>query len=72
MLATSDPAFGSEMPRQAILVPLIAGTTYSCFCSSVPNLRIGGVAMSVCTATAIPTPPEPLRAISSFSTSEEM
>jgi hypothetical protein len=36
---------------------LIAGTTHSCFCSSVPNARIGGIAMSVCTATPIARPP---------------
>ena len=37
MPATSEPASGSVMPRQRIFSPAIAGTTHSCFCSSVPN-----------------------------------
>ena len=37
MPATSEPASGSVMPRQRIFSPLIAGTSHSCFCSSVPN-----------------------------------
>ena len=57
MPATSEPASGSVMPRQRIFSPLIAGTTHSCFCSSVPNARIGGIAMSVWTATPIARPP---------------
>ena len=59
MFATSDPAFGSLMPRQAIFSPLMAGARYRSFCSSVPNLKIGGVAISLCTATAMPTEPDP-------------
>src|SRR5205085_2104428 len=55
--ATSEPASGSVMPMQRIALPWIAGTSHSCFCSSVPNLRIGGIAMSVWTAIPIPRPP---------------
>ncbi len=67
--ATSEPASGSVMPRHRILVPWIAGTAHSCFCSSEPNLRIGGIAMSVCTATPMPRPPQWACTISSASTS---
>ena len=45
--ATSEPASGSVMPRHRIFLPAIAGTAHSCFCSSVPNARIGGIVMSV-------------------------
>jgi hypothetical protein len=65
MPATSEPASGSVMPRHAIFWPLIAGTRYFCFCSSVPNRCTGGVAMSVCTATPIESPPQPAFGISS-------
>ena len=58
MPETSEPASGSVMPRHRIFSPLIAGTTHSCFCSSVPNARIGGIAMSVWTAMPIARPPE--------------
>src|SRR3954453_17739840 len=58
MPATSEPASGSVMPRQRIFSPLIAGTTHRRFCSSVPNARIGGIAMSVCTATPMASLPE--------------
>jgi hypothetical protein len=47
----------------------MAGTSQRRFCSSVPNRRIGGVTYSHCTLTAMLTPPEPQRAISSASTS---
>src|SRR5262249_30715331 len=50
MPATSEPASGSVMPRHRTFVPWIAGTSHSCFCSSVPNLTIGGIAMSVLAA----------------------
>ncbi len=68
MPETSEPASGSVIPRQRIFSPLIAGTTHSCFCSSVPKARIGGIAMSVCTATPIARPPEFALVISSAST----
>ncbi len=55
---TSLPASGSLMPMQEIFSPRIAGTSHSCFCSSVPNRKTGGVAMSVWTATPIASPPE--------------
>ena len=54
--ATSEPASGSVIPRQRIFVPAIAGTSHSCFCSSVPNARIGGIVMSVWTAIPIAMP----------------
>ena len=56
--ATSEPASGSVMPRHRILRPAMAGTAHSCFCASVPNLRIGGIVMSVWTATPMPSPPQ--------------
>jgi hypothetical protein len=65
---TSEPASGSVIPRQAIFSPRIAGTRYSCFCASVPNCRIGGVAMSVCTAMPMLRPPLPANESSSAST----
>ena len=65
---TSLPASGSVIPRQEIFSPRIAGTSHSCFCSSEPNRNTGGVAMSVCTATPMASPPEPAPAISSAST----
>jgi hypothetical protein len=68
MPATSEPASGSVIPRQLIFWPLIEGTRYSCFCSSVPNRNTGGVAMSVCTAMPIASPPERAAPISSAST----
>ena len=68
MPATSEPASGSVMPRQRIFSPRIAGTTHSCFCSSVPKARIGGIAMSVCTATPMARPPDRAWTISSAST----
>ena len=67
--ATSEPASGSVMPRQRIFRPAIAGTAHSCFCSSVPNLRIGGIVMSVWTAMPIPSPPQCACTSSSASTS---
>ena len=70
MPATSEPASGSVIPRQRIFSPLMAGTTHSCFCSSVPNARIGGIAMSVWTATPIARPPELAWTISSPRTSD--
>ena len=69
--ATSEPASGSVIPIARIALPWIAGTTHSCFCSSVPNARIGGIAMSVWTASPIASPPQWAWAISSASTSEE-
>ena len=68
MPATSEPASGSVMPRQEIFSPRIAGTRYSCFCSSEPNRNTGGVAMSVWTATPIASPPELQCVISSART----
>ena len=44
--ATSEPAPGSVIPRAPISSPLIPGTSQRCFCSSVPNFQIGGVAIS--------------------------
>ena len=68
MPATSDPASGSVIPRARIASPRIAGTSHSCFCSSLPKARIGGIAMSVCTATPMARPPDCAWTISSAST----
>ena len=57
--ATSEPAPGSVMPRHPIRSPLIPGTRYRCFCSSVPSRWIGGRTMSVWTAKPMFVPPEP-------------
>ena len=62
-------AFGTEEQKQEWAAPAIAGAAHSRFCSSVPNLRIGGSAMSVCTATPIVSPPECPRTSSSARTS---
>jgi len=51
-----------------IFRPLSGGPSHFRFCSGVPNLLSGGVAISVWTATAIPRPPAPTRAISSSRT----
>jgi len=66
--ATSEPASGSVIPSERIASPRIEGTSHSCFCSSVPNARIGGIAMSVWTATPMARPPECAWTISSAST----
>jgi hypothetical protein len=71
MPATSEPASGSVIPRQRIVWPAIAGAAHRCLCSSVPNFRIGGSAMSVWTATPIVRPPERPRTSSSASTREQ-
>ena len=68
MPATSEPASGSVMPSAPIFSPLIPGTSQRCFCSSVPNFQIGGVAMFTWPPIAAPTPPEPQRASSSAQT----
>ena len=68
MPATSEPASGSVMPSAAIFSPRIAGTSQRCFCSSVPNFQIGGVAMPMCAPIPAARPPEPQRASSSLST----
>ena len=44
--ATSEPAPGSVIPSAPINSPLIPGTSQRCFCSSVPNFQIGGMAIS--------------------------
>ena len=68
MPATSDPASGSVIPRHRIFSPAMAGAAHSRFCSSLPKARIGGIAMSVFTATAIARPPDWPWTISSAST----
>src|SRR5712692_6403585 len=57
--ATSLPASGSVIARAAMCSPRMAGTSHLRFCSSVPNLKTGGVAISVWTSTAMPSPPRP-------------
>ena len=43
--ATSEPAPGSVIPSAPIFSPAIPGTSQRCFCSSVPKLKIGGIAI---------------------------
>ena len=54
--ATSEPAPGSVTAIAATCSPLIAGTRYCCFSSSLPKRCSAGVAMSVCTLMPIDTP----------------
>ena len=66
MPATSEPAPGSVIAERARSSrPRIAGTSQRCFCSSVPNFQIGGVAMPMCAPIPADSPPEPQRASSS-------
>ena len=58
MLATSEPAPGSETPMQPTASPLIAGARNSRRNSSVPKRASAGVAMSVCTPIAIGIAPQ--------------
>lgn len=41
MLAASEPAPGSVRVKAEVLSPRTQGTTYFCFCASVPYLRMG-------------------------------
>ena len=59
MPATSEPAPGSVIPSAPIFSPAIPGTSQRCFCSSVPNLKIGGIAIEVWALRPAATPPEP-------------
>ena len=58
MLATSEPAPGSETPMQPTASPAIAGTRNSWQSASEPKRASAGVHMSVCTPIAIGTPPQ--------------
>jgi hypothetical protein len=58
MLATSDPAPGSETPMQPTASPAIAGTRNSRQSSMLPKRASAGVHMSVWTPIAIGTPPQ--------------
>ena len=63
MLATSDPAVGSEMARQIFFLPVMTARQTSSFISWEPNLVTGGSAielMLICPNM----PPPPSRAIS--------
>ncbi len=62
MPATSEPAPGSVIPSAPIFSPAIPGTSQRCFCSSVPKLKIGGIAIEVWALSPAATPPEPPRA----------
>jgi hypothetical protein len=57
--ATSEPAPGSVIPSAPIFSPAIPGTSQRCFCSSVPKLKIGGIAIEVWAFRPAATPPEP-------------
>ncbi len=59
MPATSEPAPGSVIPSAPIFSPAIPGTSQRCFCSSVPKLKIGGIAIEVWALSPAATPPEP-------------
>ncbi len=56
MLATSDPQPGSETPSAAIFSPASAGARKVRFCSSVPISLMIGVAIWLCTISAMFTP----------------
>ena len=51
----SDPAPGSVSPNAASFLPEARSGSHSCFCSSVPNRKIGIVPSEVCAATVIAT-----------------
>ena len=51
----SDPAPGSVNPNAASFLPDARSGSHSCFCSSVPNRKIGIVPSEVCAATVIAT-----------------
>ena len=57
--ATSDPAPGSVIPSAPTNSPLMPGTSQRCFCSSVPNFQIGGIAISAWAPSPAATPPLP-------------
>ena len=59
MLATSEPPPGSVIPSAPIFSPLIPGTTQRWRCSSVPKLKIGGIAIEAWALSPAATPPEP-------------
>ena len=52
--AASVPAFGSVNPNAPSHSPLANFGTYFCFCSSVPNFKIGQVPSEVCADTITP------------------
>ena len=56
MPATSDPASGSETAIEVTISPAMAGRRYRSFSSGLPKRCSAGVAMSVCTASAMDTP----------------
>ena len=59
MPATSEPAPGSVIPSAPIFSPAMPGTSQRCFCSSVPKLKIGGIAIEAWALRPAATPPEP-------------
>jgi hypothetical protein len=59
MLATSDPAPGSVIPRAPIFSPFIPGTIQRRRCSSVPKLNTGGIAIPTWALRPAATPPDP-------------
>ena len=65
MPATSEPQPGSLTPSAAIFSPRSAGFRNSSICSGVPRSESTGVAMSLCTMSAIGTPAAPQRGSSS-------
>ena len=61
----SEPASGSVSPNAARRSPLARDGIHCCFCSSVPNRKIGIVPSEVCAASVIATD-ESMRASSSI------
>ena len=68
MAATSEPALGSETPRQETRSPVIDGFKNSLHISSLPKRANAGVDISVCTPIAIGTPPHLICANASLRT----
>ena len=54
----SVPAPGSVSPNAPSFSPFARGTTYFCFCSSVPNVMIGSTQSDVCAETITPVVPQ--------------
>jgi hypothetical protein len=61
----SEPAPGSVSPNAASLRPATRSGRYFCFCSSVPNLKMG-IAPSEIAASSVIATDESMRAISSI------
>ena len=65
MPATSLPASGSVTAMEATSSPRMDGARYCSFSSCDPKRASAGVAIDICTAMAMGTPPQLMRPISS-------